>query len=231
MIVYLNMILYVIATPLGNLQDISNRALETLKQADYIIAEDTRRTAKLLNFYQIHVKIKSCHVYSTNEQIQEIIDLLNQGSKIALVTDAGTPLISDPGARLIDQIYNTNPAVKIIPIPGPSAVTTALCVSGFPADQFHFWGFPPKKGLKRGDFFKKIADHPDTQVFFSTPHAILKDLNQLKQCINDQRLIFIGREMTKIFESYYRGPIEAVIDLVTKNPQKGEYTIAISKST
>lgn len=224
------MILHVVATPLGNLQDISVRALETLKQANYIIAEDTRRTIKLLNFYQIKVKVKSCHAFSTNDELQGIIDLLNKGLKICLVTDAGTPLISDPGSRLVDLIYQTCPDVKIVPIPGPSAVTTALSVAGFPADQFHFWGFPPKKGLKRGEFFKTIADNQDTQVWFSTPHAILKDLNQLKEYLNDQRLIFIGREMTKIFESYYRGTVEQVIALIMGSPLKGEYTVVIGRT-
>ena len=235
------MSLYIVATPIGNLNDISSRALETLSKVNLILAEDTRRIRKLLTRFEIKQKVDSFHAYSDDSKIERVLHLLNQGQKIALVTDAGTPAVSDPGSRLIDQVFQNCLEVKIIPIPGPSAVTTALSVSGFSADNFTFLGYSPKKSGRHRKFYRKISESSQTQVFFSTPHSILKDLDALQTALtsphlpatradkNSARTIFIGREMTKIFESYYRGTVQEVLEQIKKDPRKGEYTVVVSK--
>ncbi|MEK7657917.1 MAG: 16S rRNA (cytidine(1402)-2'-O)-methyltransferase [Patescibacteria group bacterium] len=219
-------ILYVAATPLGNLKDITLRALETLKEADFIICEDTRQTIKLLNHYGISKPLIGYFQHSKFSKIEQILDLLKQGKTLVLVTDAGTPGISDPGGKLIETIISQLPEVSIIPIPGPSAVIAALSVSGFPADKFIFFGFPPhKKG--RNKFFQKIVDAEYTAVFYESPHRILKTLRELQP--TDK--IVVCRELTKKFETIYRGDIEIILKLLTqdKNQQKGEFVIIIDK--
>lgn len=219
-------ILYVAATPLGNLKDITLRALEILKEADFIICEDTRQTIKLLNHYGISKPLIGYFQHSKFSKIEQIIGLLKQGKTLVLVTDAGTPGISDPGGKLIETIISQSPEVLIIPIPGPSAIVAALSVSGLPADKFIFFGFPPRKhGRKK--FFQKIADAEYTAVFYESPHRILKTLRELQP--TDK--IVICRELTKKFETIYRGDIETILKLLIqdKNQQKGEFVIIIGK--
>lgn len=222
------MTLYIIATPIGNLADISQRARDTLKQVDLILAEDTRRISKLLHHYQINAKIDSFHAHSDERKINQILNRAARDQKIALVTDAGTPVISDPGARLIKAVIQQNDQAKIIPIPGPSAITAALSVSGFAADQFIFRGYPPKKSGRRRKFFQKITQSPATQVWFSTPHKIADDLLLIKQSVAPDRQFCVGREMTKIHETFYRGSIDQIIEQITSDPLKGEFTGVIS---
>jgi 16S rRNA (cytidine1402-2'-O)-methyltransferase len=221
-------ILYIIATPIGNLKDITLRALEVLKEVDFILCEDTRQTAKLLNHYGISKPLVSYFQHSRISKIEHIIDLLNQGKNLALVTDAGTPGISDPGNLLIEHITHNikQEGVKIIPIPGASAVATALSISGFPADKFIFMGFPPhKKGREK--FFKEIADAKYTIVFYESVHRIVKALEQLKNAIDKNRQIVVCRELTKQFESIYRGDIDEILEKVKGDKIKGEFVVVL----
>src|SRR3989338_1363068 len=199
------MSLFVIATPLGNLKDITKRAVETLEIVHLILAEDTRRGRQLLSFLRITKRIDSFHEHSSERKIEAILALLQEGKDIALITDAGTPSISDPGGKLIAAVYEKLTGVKVIPIPGPSAVTAALSICGFPVHQFTFFGYPPKKSKKRKIFFESIASSPHTALFFSTPYSIFKDLEELKNLCVPSRKLLVCREMTKMFETYYQG--------------------------
>jgi 16S rRNA (cytidine1402-2'-O)-methyltransferase len=243
-------ILYIVATPLGNLKDISLRALEVLREADLVVCEDTRQTLKLLNRYQISKPLVSYFQHSKLSKIDYIAEQLKQGKKVALVTDAGTPGISDPGGRLIEQLPlicysresgNPDPGsgfpvkpgmtqgrdLKIVPIPGPNAAVAALSVSGFPADRFIFMGFPPhKKG--RNKFFSELVRAEYAVVFYESTHRILKTLNQIKLVLPNRQLV-VCRELTKQFESIYRGAAEEILKILEsdKNNQKGEFVIVI----
>lgn len=219
-----DMILYIIATPIGNLKDISERALEILRSVDLILCEDTRVASKLLSHFQISKPLQSYHQHSQLTKMAYIVEEFKKGKNIALVSDAGTPGISDPGNKLIEYLISKLPGIKIIPIPGPCAATTALSVSGFPADKFIFLGFPPhKKG--RETFFKELAQEEKTVVFYESPHRMEKCLEQLKQFLPTDRKIVICREITKMFETIYRGTI-GDID-VPKNEIKGEFVIVL----
>ncbi len=221
--------LFIVATPIGNLQDFSFRALETLKNADLILCEDTRQTLKLLNRYEISKPLISYFQHSQFTKVDYIIERLRLGKNLALVTDAGTPGISDPGGKLVEEVIKSlNDQVKIVPIPGPNAVITALSVSGFPADKFLFLGFPPqKKG--RNKFFEEIATAKQTVVFYESMHRILKTLNQLKESLPPDRQMVVCRELTKQFESIYRGTTNEIIKTLEsdKNNQKGEFVIVL----
>jgi len=222
--------LYVVATPIGNLEDVTKRSLRILREADFVLSEDTRTTRKLLNHFEIKTPIESYHQHSGEEKTEHILDLLDQGNNLALVTEAGTPAISDPGSRLIDRVYKT--PHEIIPIPGPSALTTIASVSGFSADKFLFLGFPPKK-KGRADFFKEVVSSKYPVVFYESPHRIIKTLNELQGALeanNKENWIVVGRELTKKFESIYRGPITKVISEIKKDPVKGEFTVMIDNS-
>lgn len=213
--------LYIIATPIGNLGDISLRALDTLKQVDLILCEDTRVTRKLLDHYQIKTLVESYHQHSKISKINKIIDLLKQGKNLALVSDSGTPGISDPGNKLIEQIQDL---AEIISIPGPSAITAIASVSGFPMDKFIFLGFPPhKKGRQK--FFKEILDYKYPVIIYESPHRIIKTLKQLEEVGKFD--IVIGRELTKKFETIYRGEIKDIINEITP---RGEFAVVIRKT-
>lgn len=224
--------LYIIATPIGNLEDISPRGLRILKQADLILCEDTRQTRKLLTRFEIKNKVLSYHQHSSLKKVDQIISLLKQDQVIALVSDAGTPGISDPGNKLIEQTLEQISNLKIVPIPGPCALISALSVSGFPCDQFTFFGFPPqKKGRQK--FFNQIKEIKSTIVFYESPYRILKTLNALKELFlqdEKQRQIVINRELTKKFETIYRGTAEDILNYLENNSKeiKGEFTVVIS---
>ncbi|MBU1136996.1 16S rRNA (cytidine(1402)-2'-O)-methyltransferase [Patescibacteria group bacterium] len=220
--------LYVISTPIGNLKDISQRALETLKEIDLVLCEDTRTTKKLLNYYQISKSAVSYHQHSRLNKVEFILKQLKDGKDLALVSDAGTPTISDPGAKLIDYLVGQMPDLKIIPIPGPSAVIAALSVSGFPADKFVFFGFPPIKN-KRKKFFQEVAGAKYTAVFYESTHRILKTLGELKEILSPERKIVIGRELTKKFETIYRGSAEEIIRQLEQGEIRGEFVIMIER--
>lgn len=217
--------LYIVATPIGNLEDITLRALRVLKEVDLILAEDTRVTSKLTTHYQIATPIKSFHHHSSEAKKIEILERLGRGENIALVTDAGTPGISDPGNELIDFILEQNPSIKIVPIPGASAITTALSVSGFRADKFVFLGFLPKK--KRKKLFEWIKEGGITFSFYESPYRILKTLAVLEEYFGSDRRIFIARELTKLHETLYRGTIKEVKEKLEKGKVKGEIVVIV----
>jgi len=232
--------LYIVATPIGNLDDITLRAMETLKNADFILCEDTRVTKNLLARHKIEKPLISYHQHSDARKVKEITALLESGKNLALVTDAGTPGISDPGNLLIKSVIANNgiasPAfagvnyprndTPIIPIPGPSALITALSISGLPTDKFIFMGFPPQKN-KRQKYFQEIAACPQTVVFYESGHRILKCLNELKNILSANRQVVVCRELTKMFETIYRGTIDEIISKM--KDERGEFVIVISK--
>jgi len=212
--------LYIIGTPIGNLKDISIRALEILKGVDLILCEDTRVTQKLLNHFEIKTKTLSYHQHSKLKKIEYILNLLEQGKNLALVSDAGTPGISDPGNELIEEVVKLlGDQVKIMPIPGPSALIASASVSGFQMNKFLFLGFPPQK-RKRKKFFQEVVDSKYPVVLYESPHRILKTLDEIS-AINNKLSIVVCRELTKKFETTYRGTIEQVIKKI-RNPQPGE---------
>ncbi len=217
--------LYIVATPIGNLQDISFRALEVLKSVDLVLCEDTRQTQKLLSHYQISTRTLSYHQHSKISKVDYILDLLRQGKNLALVSDAGTPGISDPGNKLVEEIVLKLPETKIIPIPGPSAVTSALSVSGFPTDKFLFLGFPPMK-KKRKAFFEAVVASGHTTVFYESPHRIIKSLQEL-QAVKPGLNIMVCREITKKFETTYRGEIGGIIETLGKEGPLGEFVVVV----
>ena len=218
--------LYIIATPIGNLQDISARALETLRSVDFILCEDTRHTQKLLSFYNISNKLVSYHQHSNQRKTNYILSLLIEENDIALVSDAGTPGISDPGNKLISLAIEKINELEVIPIPGPCALITALSISGFPTDKFTFYGFiPQKKGRRK--ILGKIIDSSLTSVFYESGHRIQKTLNILLE-LNLKKRIVICRELTKKFETIYRGTAEDLLPLMKDKALKGEFTIVIA---
>ncbi len=217
--------LYIVATPIGNLGDITLRALETFKSVDIILCEDTRVTKNLLDHFSIQKPLSSYHQHTDTKKIKEIISWLEEGKNIALVTDAGTPGISDPGGILISQIVNFSSSIEIVPIPGASAAISALSISGFPTDKFIFMGFPPHKN-KRQKYFKEVATSEYTVVFYESGHRIKKCLGELKEYLDPNRKLMVCRELTKKFETIYRGTIEEVSEKM--NDERGEFVIVIN---
>ncbi|MFA5095216.1 MAG: 16S rRNA (cytidine(1402)-2'-O)-methyltransferase [Candidatus Paceibacterota bacterium] len=219
---------YVVATPIGNMGDITLRAIETLKSVDLILCEDTRETKKILQKYNINTPTMSYHTQSKLAKVDKIFELLEEGKNLALVSDAGTPTISDPGAMLISKIKENLKEVEVIPIPGASAVIAALSASGLPTHEFTFLGFlPHKKG--RETLFKEIAQSKRTIIFYESPHRILKTLESLIKFCPDRK-VCLAREITKIYEEFKTGLPSELLDYLTKNPikQKGEFTVLVA---
>lgn len=216
-------ILYVVATPIGNMEDISLRALRIISEADLILCEDTRQTQKLLDRYEIKKPSLSYHQHSKLKKVEEIIKMLVDGKVLVLVSDAGTPGISDPGNFLISKIVEIKKDIQIIPIPGPSALISAASISGFPMDRFSFLGFPPVK-KKRNKFFKELEELKYPVVFYESPYRILKTLAELPK----DREIVVCRELTKKFETIYRGKSEEIVELIGKSELKGEFVLVLN---
>ena len=214
------------ATPIGNLKDITLRALEVLKNVDLILAEDTRVTQKLLLKYEIKKPLWSYHQHSKLTKIEQIINEFSNGKNIALVSDAGTPGISDPGGILIQAIREKlGNDINIVPIPGSNAAIAALSVAGFPADKFCFLGFPPhKKGRKT--FFENIAKTEETVVFYESKYRIEKTLTELSRVIGERK-IMVARELTKQFETIYRGTAKECLEQLKKDKILGEFAVVI----
>ena len=228
--------LFIVATPIGNLEDISLRALRVLKEVDIILCEDTRVTRKLLSRYNIKTSVLSYHQHSQLKKINYIADLLEKGKNLALVSDSGTPGISDPGNKLINFLIKENINVVIIPIPGCSALISAASISGFPMDRFIFLGFPPHK-KKRNKFFeellRQLVDLKHPVIFYESPHRIIKtleEINNKSQEVNLNLQVMVCRELTKKFETIYRGTINEVIKKIKDDKIKGEFTIIIYKN-
>jgi len=217
-------ILYVIATPIGNLEDLTERAGRLLREVNLVACEDTRHTRKLLNRVGSNVPAISYHEHNEATRAPEILKRLLAGEQVALVTDAGTPLVSDPGYRLVAQCRKEG--VGVVPVPGPSAVTAALSVSGLPSDRFLFLGFPPKRASARRDLLSEVASVSATLVFYVAPHDVISFLRALLEHIGD-RDVFLVREMTKVFETAYSGSVSMVLEQVEREGAKGEYTLVI----
>ncbi|MEX0877405.1 MAG: 16S rRNA (cytidine(1402)-2'-O)-methyltransferase [Candidatus Spechtbacterales bacterium] len=224
--------LYITATPIGNLEDITLRALRILKEVDFILCEDTRVTKKLLNKYDIKTPTISYHQHSSEAKISEVIALLKEGKNLSLVTDAGTPGISDPGNELIEKVFKElGSDVDIVVVPGPSAVSAAASISGMPMSEFLFLGYPPKK-KKRKKFFEKVVKSEAPIILYESTHRILKTLEELKEMFHVSGFMFqvmVARELTKKFESTYRGNIDEVINKLKDDKVKGEFVIIIRK--
>ncbi|MDD5341518.1 MAG: 16S rRNA (cytidine(1402)-2'-O)-methyltransferase [Patescibacteria group bacterium] len=218
--------LYIVATPIGNLEDISFRAIRILKEVNFILCEDTRVTRILLDRHEIKTPTISYFQHSGMAKVNQIIDLLKQGKDLALVSDAGTPGISDPGNKLIELVLQEIPELKIEPIPGACAAISALSISGLPTDKFVFYGFlPHKKGKET--ILKEIINNKFTSVFYESTHRILKTLNKLKELGLGDKQVVVCRELTKKFETIYRGNIEEVLNKLEKDVTKGEFVVVI----
>ncbi|GJM13108.1 MAG: ribosomal RNA small subunit methyltransferase I [Pseudohongiella sp.] len=220
--------LYIVATPIGNLDDISRRAVEVLSGVDLIAAEDTRHSQKLLQSVQVSTPVVSHHDFSADSAIERILDKLESGASVALISDAGTPLISDPGYKLVSLARQKN--LSVIPIPGASALISALSVSGLATDRFSFEGFLPSKGQARRKRLAALAGEQRTMVFYESTHRIVESIRDMSQVFEEQRLLFIGRELTKRFESHFLGTAQACIDWLDAdtNQQKGEFVVIVA---
>ena len=217
--------LHIVATPIGNLEDITLRALRTLKEVNLIAAEDTRRTRILLNHYSIKTPLTSYYEYNKLIKGKQLIDRLETGDNVALVSDAGTPGISDPGYHLIKLALQSS--ISVVPIPGVSAVITALSVSGLPTDSFVFQGFLPNKIMARKKLIEKMAEEKRTLVFYESPNRLRAALQDLLEICGDREIV-VTRELTKIFEEVIRGKITHVLNVLNGRQIKGEITLLIS---
>lgn len=218
--------LYLVATPIGNLEDITLRAVRVLKQADLVACEDTRQTQKLLTHYGITTRAISYHERNEASRAAELIERLAQGARVAVVSDAGTPGISDPGFRLVSLAIQRG--VTVIPVPGPAAFVTALVASGLPLDSFSFRGFlPPKSGARRRQL-EKITNSSSTEIFYEAPHRIQESLQDVVEVLGPQRVVVMARELTKIHEEFLRGTAGQVIEILTgRGEMKGEIVLLI----
>ena len=215
--------LYIVATPIGNLEDITLRAVRILKEADYIFAEDTRVTKKLLNHLEISNTLYRYDEHTKQHQVENIISLLKEGKNVALVTDAGTPCISDPGYEVVDAALNEG--IKVIPIPGVSAMTAAASVAGVSMRRFIFEGFLPKK-KGRQTLLKSFADEKRTIMFFESPHRVVKTLKDIEEFMGVKNIVLV-REITKIYEEIIRGTTSELIEKFEKQTLKGEFVIIV----
>lgn len=214
--------LFVVATPIGNLSDITERSKEVLRTVDQILCEDTRVTRKLLTFFEIKTPTRSYHQHSSEKDTEEILSLLIDGQNLALVTDAGTPGISDPGGRLVEHCHQQG--ITVSPIPGPSAIIAALSIAGFPAEKFTFLGFPPHK-KKRQKYLDNLVSIDHTTVLYESNHRIEKLLGELSEKLDPEQQLCVCRELTKKFESVYRGTISQILSM--NIPTKGEFVVVI----
>ena len=219
--------LYLVGTPIGNLEDITLRAIRTLKEVDLIAAEDTRHTGKLLQRFQISTSQTSYHEHNQERRTPELISQLQQGQNIAVVSDAGMPSISDPGYLLVKEAIANS--INVVPIPGVSAGITALSVSGLTTDRFVFQGFLPVKGRTRSDRLEEIATETKTTILYEAPHRLLTTLQDLADTLEPTRNIVIARELTKLHEEFWRGNSSEAIALYREKRQpKGEYTLMVA---
>ncbi len=216
--------LYIVATPIGNLEDITYRAVRTLQQVDLIAAEDTRHTLQLLRALEIQKPLLSLHEHNEQSRVEQIAGILAEEKSVALVSDAGTPCISDPGARLVQAIRKKGHA--IVPIPGPSAVITALSATGLTQGGFCFYGFLPVKGTERKQVLSQIQKRTQTVVLYESPHKLLKTLEDLSLYCNNP-VLSIGRELTKVYEEFLEDTAEHLVSQYQAHPPKGEFVLMI----
>ena len=218
-------VLYIVATPIGNLEDITVRALKILRDVDLIAAEDTRKSGKLLSHYRIKNRLVSYHEHNEKRRTPELVDQLLEGTSIALVSNAGTPCVSDPGYRLVAAAVANK--ISVVPVPGPSAVMTAMSAAGLPTDSFVFIGFAPKKKGKRMKLLAELAFEPRALIFFESPRRILTFLEEVVSSIGDRPAV-LAREMTKLHAEFIRGSVSEILETLEAKPEtKGECTLLV----
>lgn len=218
--------LFVVPTPIGNLDDITVRAIETLKRSNLILSEDTRHAKKLLTHYKINTKINSYHLNNEHKKVDQYIDLMAAGKTISLITDAGTPCISDPGFLLVREAIKRN--IGITCLPGPTALIPALVLSGLPSESFIFEGFLPRKKGRKAKLIE-ISQNKSTTIIYESPFRIIKTLSDLQEYLGQDRQISLSREISKIYEETFRGKILEAIDHFIGNKIKGEFVICIDR--
>ncbi|MFL0810798.1 MAG: 16S rRNA (cytidine(1402)-2'-O)-methyltransferase [Agarilytica sp.] len=219
--------LYIVPTPLGNLADMSIRAIDTLKQVQHIAAEDTRHSGKLLSHHGINTPLISYHDHGGDAQLNRILGLLKGGDSVALISDAGTPLISDPGYRLVSEVRREG--FSVVPIPGACALVAALCASGLPSDRFSFEGFPPAKSQARLRVYESLAADERTLIFYESTHRIEDSLVDMVKAFGADRMAVIARELTKTFETFLHAPLEDLLKQLQEdaNQKKGEFVVLV----
>jgi 16S rRNA (cytidine1402-2'-O)-methyltransferase len=217
-------ILYMVATPIGNLEDITVRALRVLKEVDLIAAEDTRHSRILLSTYGIRTPLISLHEHNERERSALIVSKIENGMSVAYVSDAGTPCVSDPGYHLVAAVLENG--IHVVPVPGPSAVIAALSVCGFPADQFLFYGFLPPKSNRRRRFLESIKDEEQTLIFYESPARIADAMQEIHEVLGDREVV-VARELTKMFEEIRQGRVSVIASGMSRSKARGEFTIIV----
>jgi 16S rRNA (cytidine1402-2'-O)-methyltransferase len=215
---------YFVSTPIGNLGDFSERAIDTLRDVDVVLAEDKRKTGILLSRYGISTKLRSYHDHNKKRVTSDIISELKEGTRMALVTDGGTPAISDPGFYLVRELIKSE--IEFTAVPGPTAVIDALVLSGFPPDRFAFFGYMQKKNGKKEKLIKEAGERKETAIFFESPYRLLKTLESIKKVLGDREVVVV-RELTKRYEDVQRGPVSELIEHYSARGVKGEITLLI----
>ncbi|CAJ1199048.1 Ribosomal RNA small subunit methyltransferase I [Companilactobacillus paralimentarius] len=218
--------LFLVPTPIGNLEDMTFRAVNTLKEADLVAAEDTRNTKNLLNHFEILTELISFHEHNTAQRIPELIEKMNSGLKIAQVSDAGAPSISDPGKELVKAAIKEE--IPVVPLPGATASITALIASGIEPQPFYFFGFLPRKGKERTEALADLANRNETTIVYESPYRVKKTIQDLIAKFGPERQITLARELTKIHEAFLRGSLQAVAQYYEENDPKGEYVLIIA---
>lgn len=217
--------LYLVPTPIGNLDDMTFRAIKVLKEADLIAAEDTRNTQKLLNYFEIDTKQISFHEHNTEARIGELVEMMKQGTVIAQVSDAGMPSISDPGKELVKACVEND--INVVPLPGANAALTALIASGINPQPFYFFGFLPRKKQEQKAMLEQLQNYSETLIFYEAPHRLKKTVQALQAAFGDSRKITLGRELTKRYEEFIRGTMAEVVAWTNNNEIRGEFVIII----
>ena len=220
--------LYLVPTPIGNLEDITLRAKRILSEADYVAAEDTRTSGILLEKIGVHNHMLSFHKYNSKERTPELIKILKSGKDIAEISDAGMPVISDPGYILVQECIKND--IPVVPLPGPSAFATALIASGFDAQPFTYYGFLPRKNSEQKVFFEKMNQAEATSIFYEAPHRLKKTLKTLGEILAPERQIVCARELTKIHEEFIRGSVQEVNDYFSEHDPRGDFVVLVSPS-
>lgn len=217
--------LYIVSTPIGNLGDITYRAVEVLRAADVILAEDTRRSGVLLRHYGISGRLMSAHEHNEKSRAGTVVEILREGRDVALITDAGTPLLSDPGARIVREVVEAG--FDVVPVPGASALLAALVASGIPAERFAFYGFIPRKGGRRTELLEEIAALPYAAVLYESPNRTAELLRDLAAAAGADRRVAVGRELTKMHEEFFRGTAEDAAARFEEREVKGEIVVVV----
>jgi 16S rRNA (cytidine1402-2'-O)-methyltransferase len=215
---------YLVSTPIGNLDDFSARAAETLRSVDCVLAEDTRKARVLLDRYGIRVSVRSYHDHNKERIVPGIVSEIKEGKRFALISDAGTPMISDPGYYLVRRLIEEG--IALTAVPGPSAMTTALVLSGLPPDRFTFYGYVPRKAGERDKAIREAADNPYTSIFYESPHRLIKSLEAFSRILGEREIV-VARELTKLYEEVLRGSAADLLAHFTATPPRGELTVLV----